>query len=267
VEVNPVTTHSQLHFVLEEIQTQASSRISPVSRHVRSINAKHIRGRANPPTDLGVRGADLSGRRNNVPYSSVFARSSQNISRLSSSDIPSSWNISSQSIVPALRNVCTDTVVKTFSGRNPEIRIDMPADAINGNCGTSAAATLPMGTSYGIQPTQPRVCCTTSVADCNSTWSSEPLMQTVENVIHDSHGDRTTVQSGFEVVADNVINVHPSRTSENLSLVPRASSPTPSFHAQCSNVSSQNGTPSIGKRQRSRKDQLPKSNFRERLMK
>jgi hypothetical protein len=40
VEVNPVTTHSQLHFVSEEIQTQASSRsrISPVLRHVRMQN-------------------------------------------------------------------------------------------------------------------------------------------------------------------------------------------------------------------------------------
>jgi hypothetical protein len=60
VGMNPVTTHSQLHFVSEEIQ--ASSRISPVSRNVRSINAKHIRGGANPlPTNTEARGADFSG--------------------------------------------------------------------------------------------------------------------------------------------------------------------------------------------------------------
>jgi hypothetical protein len=73
----------------------------------------------------------------------------------------------------------TDTVVKIFLKETPEIRIEMPANAIIGNGVTSAAATLPRGTSYGIPSTQPRVRCTTSIADCNRTWSSEPLVQAV----------------------------------------------------------------------------------------
>jgi hypothetical protein len=121
VEVNPVTTHSQLYFVSEEIQTQASSRsrISPVSRHVRSINAKHIRGGANPlPTNTRARGADLSGKRNNAPYSNVFDRSSRNIPSLNPPNIPTSRNIPSQCIVSAPRNTYTDTVVKKSLWKN-----------------------------------------------------------------------------------------------------------------------------------------------------
>jgi hypothetical protein len=181
-------THSQLYFVSEEIQTQAPlrSRISPVTQNARSINANHIRGGANPlPSNMEARGAAFSGKRNIAPYSNVFARSSLNIS--------TSRNIPSQCIVSAPRNMYTDTVVKSSFGKPPEIRSYMPANVMNSNCVTSAAAIVPNGTSYEIPPTQSRVRCTTTIRKLtikiNNLFKGKPIFEGRPNPLRSNIGE------------------------------------------------------------------------------
>jgi hypothetical protein len=206
--VNPVTTHNQLHFVSEEIHTHAPllrSRICPATENACSSDANYIHGGVNEsgiplPSNTEARFADFSGGRNNVPYSSAFARVSTNIPSNNPPNILTSINIPSQCLISAPRNMSTDTVVTIPFGNTSEIRSNMPANAINSNYVTSATAMLPIGTSYEIPPTQPRVRCTTSIANCNNTWSSEPSVQAAENVIHSSYGNQATMQSRVEMV-------------------------------------------------------------------
>jgi hypothetical protein len=314
--INPVTTHNQLHCVSEEIlispedtNTHAPplrSRICPVTENVRLNDANFIRGGGSEcrvPLPLNPEARCMNSvatgyhsfqtcMRNNVSYSSAFARVPQNILSNNLLDIPTSRNIPSQCTIPVLQNMFTDTVSSIPFGNSSERRSNMPANTrntsifptgcsemMNSNYVTSATAMLPLGTSYEIPPTQPRVCCTTSIANCSNTWSSGPSVQAAENGIDSSYGNQATMQSRVGTVedqqrsqagqmnqtiqvfgsattssnldnglsgtnhlivpADNVISLHLSQTSGSMIIVPRASSPTLSCHAQCSNVGSQ----------------------------
>jgi hypothetical protein len=210
--------------------------------------------------------------RNNVSYSSAFACVPQNIPSHNSQNILTSRTIPSQCTLTVLENMSTDTVASFPFGNSSERRSNMPvntkntsifstscSEMINSNYVTSAPAILPIGTSYEIPPTQPRVCCTTSIANCKNTWSSEPSVQAAENVINSSYGNQATMQSRVGTVddqqgsqagqmnqttqvfgpvttssnldnglsgsnhlivpADNVISLHPSQTSESITII------------------------------------------------
>jgi hypothetical protein len=131
------------------------SRVCPATENARSLDENYIRGGVNEfgnplPSNTEARFADFSDRRNNVPYSSAFARITTNIPSLDPPNILTSRNIPSQCLISAPRNMSTDTVVTNSFGNTSEIQSNMPANAIKSNYVTSATAMLPIDTSGGL---------------------------------------------------------------------------------------------------------------------
>jgi hypothetical protein len=136
------------------------------------------------------------------------------------------------------------------------------------NVMTNSTAHFPMGVSHENAFTLPLVRCTTSVVNCNHTWSAGPSMQVTGNKTNGDYGNLRNIQmnqvqrvdsttqtkvidtsaqgsrDGLSDLMGDIIIPQADRTSELVHIAPQQPSTVPSFHAQCSNVGSQNDTPS-----------------------